>query len=170
MKSLMLIHVLVLLFIMSKGQSVPNGNPSSEPVQTPEAVIQPKATENSGNMNAQTFDLHFRSSNLVALHQQKRSKNTLYSDQCEQYRKLKNAGGWTILGGGVVSTIGVAMIFNGLGSTEGMAKNGIQTLIAGDVIQVIGTVIAIVGKANYRHSCALHMTATGTSVGLAYNF
>ena len=99
-------------------------------------------------------------------------------ESCDRYRKIKNIGGWSILGGGILSTAAVVVIIDGLTQDNYYNSNaptqseiGLYMLIAGDIIQLAGTIVAITGKIAYRHHrCALHLTSKGNTVGLAYHF
>ncbi|GBL35085.1 hypothetical protein EMGBS15_06800 [Filimonas sp.] len=99
-------------------------------------------------------------------------------ESCDRYRRVKNIGGWTILGGGILSTVAVGMILDGLNqefyynsNAPSQSEIGVYMLVAGDIIQLVGTIVAATGKIAYRHHrCALQLTSRGNTVGLAYPF
>ncbi len=96
-----------------------------------------------------------------------------YDEPCVRYRGIKNMGGWTVLGGGVMSTIGVVVMLNSISSESKVNQfnTGGYILIAGDIIQLVGTIVAVSGKIAYHHHrCVFQMTSKGNSVGLAYHF
>lgn len=95
-------------------------------------------------------------------------------DDCEQSRRLKNAGGWTILGGGIITTLGVYLTFHQAfnDNNYGQQSNtGIYLWVMGDVIQLVGTVVAVTGKIQYKHrSCAYQIKTKGENISVAFNF
>lgn len=94
-----------------------------------------------------------------------------YDEPCARYRSIKNKGGWTVLGGGVISTIGLVLL-----SKSNADSNPIQIsagggmLLAGSITQLVGVIVAVSGKIAYHHRCVFQMTSRGNSVGLAYHF
>lgn len=166
---MILIQAFFLCCSMSRGQAVSNTH-----TLTARSVI----PANPGSETAQQMNGAYHHVNLVNTSLQCHKGLIVYGgDRCEQYRRLRRTGGWTLLAGGLVSTVGVGMAIKSVSLDENsntdrqsLANAGFGIIVAGGVVQVIGLVLAVVGKSGYQQSCAWHLQSSGNTVGLVYQF
>lgn len=151
-------------------------NESSKPN---EDVLAPNESSSDTSSEKYTTQQILFSNSTTKLVQTKQDLALTFNtfDQCDKYFKLKRAGGYTMLGGGIVTIAGIATSVVGLSvmvSTFGFGGHelviyGAGALLTGSIIFIIGSILKIVGNIQYNKNCFLQLHSSGNNIVLTYH-